>query len=85
MESPGTQLKLHLWNERWPAHLAVPGLIPASDENLRNRKRGSLAHGISLLPFCRPDLTEILFKRTYNGKSYIHSSLQVAFKQIEIW
>ena len=46
------------WVKRWPADQAVPR------RNLLNRKRGSTAHGLSLSSSHRPDMTEILLKRT---------------------
>ena len=38
------------------------------------RKRSSIAHSLSLSSKHRPDMTEILLKRTYNRKSSIHPS-----------
>ena len=35
-----------------------------SRRNLLNRKRGSFAHSLLLLPYHRPDMNEILLKRT---------------------
>ena len=52
------------WVKRWPADLAVPRSIPALGENLPSCKRSSVAHSLSLLSYHRPDITEILLKRT---------------------
>ena len=37
-----------------------------------NRKPGSIAHSLSFSPFHRPNITEILLKKTKNRKSSIH-------------
>ena len=52
------------WVKCWPADLAVASSSPASGEDLFNRKRGSIAHRLSLPSAFRPDMTEILLKRT---------------------
>ena len=60
------------WVKRWPTDLAVPSSIPTRGEkktkerkkNLLNRKRGSIAHSLSLSTSHRPDMTEILLKRS---------------------
>ena len=48
--------------KRWPADLSVPGLSPASGLDFFNRKRDSVAHGLSLSLTHRPDMTKILLK-----------------------
>ena len=40
-----------------------------------NRKRGSIAHSLSLPSVHRPDMTETLLKRTYKRKSPTHPLL----------
>ena len=52
------------WVKRWPTDLAVPSSSPARGEDLFDHKRGSIAHSLSLSPTHRPDMTEILLKRT---------------------
>ena len=59
------------WFKRWPTDLEVTGSSPARCGNLSNRKRGSIAHSLSLSPNHRPDMTEILLKGRYNHKSSI--------------
>ena len=49
---------------QWPTDLAVPVPIPASGGNVFSRKRGCIAHSLSLSSVHRPDLTETLLKRT---------------------
>ena len=49
---------------RWPADLENPGSRRAGGGNLFSRKRDSIVHNLSILPTYRPDMTEILFKRT---------------------
>ena len=55
-ETPGSSGK------RWPTDLAVAVSVsrPGGCENLFNRKRGHVAHSLSLLLSHRPDMTEIL-------------------------
>ena len=50
------------WVKRWLADLAVPSLRPIRSRISRNR--GSIAHSLSLSTSHRPDMTEILLKRT---------------------
>ena len=52
------------WVKRWPTDLAVVSYSPARGEDLFNRKQGSIAHSLSLSSAHRPDMTEILLKRT---------------------
>ena len=52
------------WLNRWPADLVVPGSSHAWGGDLFNRKRGSIAHSFPLYFTDRPDMTEILLKRT---------------------
>ena len=52
------------WVKRWPTDLVVVSSSPARGEDLFNRKRGSIAHSLSLSSAHRPDMTEILLKRT---------------------
>ena len=52
------------WFKHWPTDLAVVSSSPALGEGLFNRKRGSIAHSLSLSSARRPDMTEILLKRT---------------------
>ena len=40
-------------------YLASPGSSLAGGGNLSNRKRGSIAHSLSLSPYRRPDMTKI--------------------------
>ena len=49
------------WIKRWPTDLAVPGSIPT--RGFLDRKRGSIAHSLSLSSAHRPDMTEIPLKR----------------------
>ena len=42
------------WVKRWSTELAVPGSSPAWDGELFNRKRGSIAHSLSLSYGRRP-------------------------------
>ena len=58
----GRRAPVAQWVKRWPTDLAVPDSSPAIGENLPNRKRGSIAHGLSLTSY--HDITEILLKRT---------------------
>ena len=60
----------------WPNQAKSPGGLsadlliqrtevdPRSRRNLLNRKRGSITHSLSLSSKHRPDMTEILLKRT---------------------
>ena len=50
------------WVKRWPTDLAE--FNPHSRRNLLIRKRSSIAHSLSLSSKHRPDITEILLKRT---------------------
>ena len=52
------------WVKCWPTDLAVVSSSPARGEDIFNRKRGSIAHSLSLPSAHRPDMTEILLKRT---------------------
>ena len=52
------------WVKRWPTDLAVVSSSPAWGEDLFSRKRVSIAHSLSLSSAHRPDMTEILLKRT---------------------
>ena len=52
------------WVQRWPTDLVVMSSSPALGEDLFSRERGSIAHSLSLLSTHRPDMTEILLKRT---------------------
>ena len=52
------------WVKGWPTDLAVPGSIHTSGGNLSNHKPGSIVHSLSLSSNHRPDMTEILLKRT---------------------
>ena len=52
------------WVQRWPTDLAVVSSSLARGEDLFNRKRGSIAHSISLSSVHRPDMPKILLKRT---------------------
>ena len=52
------------WVKHLPADLAVPDSIPAEVGNLFKTKRDSTVHILSLSPWHRPDMTEILLKRT---------------------
>ena len=63
------------WVKRWPTDLAVKGSSPVRGEDLINRKRGFIAHSLSLSAAYRPGMTEILLKRTKNRKSSIHPSM----------
>ena len=51
------------WFKRWPTDLAVSGSSPARGGNISNRKRGFIAHGLSLKANHRPDMSEILLKK----------------------
>ena len=51
------------WVKRWPTDLAVMSSLPARGEIFSNRKRGSIAHSLSLSTCHPPDMTEILLKR----------------------
>ena len=51
------------WVKRWPAVLVFPSSIPVGG-NLFDRKQGSIAHNLSLSPSYRPDMTEMLLKKT---------------------
>ena len=51
------------WVKVWPTDLAVMGSIPAWGEDLFYRKRGSIAHSLSLSSTHHPDITEILSTR----------------------
>ena len=51
------------WVKRWPTDLA--DLVdPRCWRNLLNRKRSSTAHSLPLSISHRPDMTEILLKKT---------------------
>ena len=52
------------WVQRWPTDLAVQTVRAHSRRNLLNCKRDSSAHSLSLSSAHRPDMTEILLKRT---------------------
>ena len=52
------------WVKRWTTDLAVPTSILLSRRNHLNRKPGSIAHSLSLSTSNRPDMTEILLKRS---------------------
>ena len=51
------------WVKPWPTDLVVPSLTRL-EANLLNCKRGSIAHSLPLSSTHRPDMTEILLKRT---------------------
>ena len=51
------------YDKRWPTDLTVLGSRPVR-ENLSNPKRGSIAHSLSEPPSHRPDMTEVMLKRT---------------------
>ena len=56
------------------AYLSVPGSVSVLGETVFKRKRGSIAHSLSLSS-SHLDMTEILLKRTQNPKPFlIHSS-----------
>ena len=61
-----------------------PRLEPRSRRNLLNYKWGSIAHSLSLSSTHRPDMTEILSKRTQTHKSSIHPLLAQAFAFLSI-
>ena len=46
--------------KRWPSDIAVSVSSTARGGDLFNRKRGSIAHSLSLSPAHHPDMTEIL-------------------------
>ena len=52
------------WVKRWTTDQTVPSSIPLSRRNLLNRKPGSIANSLSLSTSYRPDMTEILLKRS---------------------
>ena len=52
------------WVKPWPTDLAVPSSIPARGEPFSTVNGGSTAHSLSLSSGHRPDMTEILLKRT---------------------
>ena len=52
------------WVKRWPTDLAVPSSSPAQGEIVSTIIRGSIAQSLSLSSAHRPDMTEILLKRT---------------------
>ena len=52
----------------WQSRVRAPPDLP-------NRKQGSFAHSPSLSPAHRPNMTEILLKRTQNFKLFIHPSI----------
>ena len=64
LETTSKQAPVAQWVKRWPTDLAVVSSSPARGEDLFNRKRGSIAHSLSLSSAHRPDMTEILLKRT---------------------
>ena len=51
------------WLKRSPTDLAVPSSSPARGGNLSNRKQGSIAYFVVILP-SSIYITEILFERT---------------------
>ena len=50
------------FSKRWSSDLAVPGSRPAGGGNLPSRKRGSIAHRLSLSPSNVSCMTETLLK-----------------------
>ena len=50
--------------KRWPPDLAFPGSLSAGGGILFKRKRGAIAHSLSLSLTHRPDMVEIQLKRT---------------------
>ena len=64
LETTSQQAPVVQWVKRWPTDLAVVSSSTARFEDLFNRKRGSIAHSLSLSSAHRPDMTEILLKRT---------------------
>ena len=50
--------------KRWPVDLAVPGMSPTWGGDLFSHKRGVIAHNLSLSTAERPDMAEILLKKT---------------------
>ena len=52
------------WVKHWPSDPSVPRSIPARGEIFSTVKRGSIAQSLSLSTSHRPDMTEILLKRT---------------------
>ena len=52
------------WVKRWPTFSSGPEFEHRSRRSLLKRKRGSTAHSISLPSAHRPDMTEILLKKT---------------------
>ena len=52
------------WVKHWPTDVGGHEFEPCSRRNILNRKRGSIAHSLSLSFAHRPDITEILLKRT---------------------
>ena len=69
VRSPGAQ-----WVKRWPTDLAVVSSSSARGEDLFNRKRGSIAHILSLLLDHRPDMTGILLQKDEKSQ-VIHPSI----------
>ena len=59
--------------ERSPAGLAVRGSRPAGCRNLFSRKRGFIAHNLSLSSIHNPDMTETLLKGSLNA---CHTSIR---------
>ena len=59
--------------KRWTADVA--SRIPAGGGNLFCRKRGSNAHILSLSPFQRADMTELIENKTQKCKSSIYASI----------
>ena len=60
--------------EPWPTDLAVLGSSPARGEIFLTVHRVPLHTAFHFSSAHRPDMTEILLKRTQNSKSSIHSS-----------
>ena len=52
------------WVKRWPTDLAVLSSIPTLGEIFSTVNGGSIAHSLSLSTSHRPDITEMLLKRT---------------------
>ena len=51
------------WVKRWPTDLA-DGVRSSLEVKILDRKRSSIAHSLSFSSEHRPDMTEILLKRT---------------------
>ena len=63
------------WVKHWPTDLATVSSSPARGEGLYNRKRVSTANSLLLSSAHRPDMTEILSKKTKS--QVIHSSFPI--------